>query len=116
MIRHFVRIALALSLLAAAGVANAQHRIETYAGGGPDDVAAIAAAIGIPAAIAIDASGNTFVASQSSRVFKIDAGGQLTVFAGTGIGGFGGDGGPARDATLFAPTGIAVDGGGNVYI
>ena len=116
MIKPFVRTAIALSLLSAAAVADAQHRIETYAGGGPDDVAAIAAAIGIPTAITIDASGNTFVTSQNSRVFKIDAGGHLTVFAGTGIGGFGGDGGPARDATLFAPTGVAVDGGGNVYI
>ena len=97
-------------------MAGAQHRIETYAGGGPDDVAAIAAAIGVPTAVARDASGNTFVASQSHRVFKIDAAGHLTVFAGIGVGGFGGDGGPARDATLFAPTGIAVDAGGNVFI
>ena len=114
--RRFVSLAAALVLFAAAGAAQAQHRIETYAGGGPDDVAAIAAAIGVPTAVALDASGNMFIASQSSRVFKVDAAGHLTVLAGTGVGGFGGDGGPARDATLFAPTGVAVDASGNVYI
>ena len=116
MIRHFVRIALALSLLAAAGVANAQHRIETYAGGGPDDVAATAAAIGVPTDAAVDASGNIFISTWNHRIFKIDPAGHLTAFAGNGIGGFGGDGGPARDAMLNTPTGVAVDGAGNVYI
>lgn len=111
--RHFTFLATALLLPA---MAAAQHRIETYAGGGPDGVAAIAAAIGLPTAVAVDSSGNTFIASQSHRVFRIDTAGHLTAFAGTGIGGFGGDSGPARDASLFAPTGIAVDAAGNVYI
>jgi alpha-tubulin suppressor-like RCC1 family protein/sugar lactone lactonase YvrE len=110
---YFVSLAIALLLPAAAG---AQHRIETYAGGGPDDMAAIAAAIGVPRAVAVDTNGNMFIASEHHRVFKIDAAGHLTSFAGTGVGGFGGDGGPARDAMLSIPTGVAVDGQGNVYI
>src|SRR5688572_3694665 len=95
--RRTVSLAAALLLSLTAWAAEGQHRIETYAGGGPDGVDAIAAAIGFPTAIAIDASGNTFVASQNHRVFKVDAAGHLTVVAGNGIGGFGGDGGPARD-------------------
>jgi sugar lactone lactonase YvrE len=41
---------------------------------------------------------------------------RLTVIAGTGAGGFGGDGGPARHAQLFAPHGIAFDAQGNLLI
>jgi hypothetical protein len=42
--------------------------------------------------------------------------GTITTFAGTGAGGFSGDGGPANSAQLFAPWGVAADGQGNVYI
>nr|PZM89648.1 MAG: hypothetical protein DIU77_18850 [Thermocrispum agreste] len=40
----------------------------------------------------------------------------LVVFAGTGTEGFSGDGGPASQASLHEPTGVAVGGGGTVYI
>src|SRR5579871_4354753 len=41
--------------------------------------------------------------------------GNITTFAGAGLG-FGGDNGPAASAELFAPDGLAVDKSGNVYI
>ena len=40
----------------------------------------------------------------------------MTTIAGNGGGGFGGDGGPAREAKLDTPTGLAVDAEGNVFI
>ncbi len=40
----------------------------------------------------------------------------ITTFAGTGVGGFGGDGGPANLASLNDPRNLAVDGRGNLYI
>ena len=42
--------------------------------------------------------------------------GVITTVAGTGASNFSGDGGPATSATLDFPTGIAVDGQGNLYI
>jgi hypothetical protein len=49
-------------------------------------------------------------------VFKIDAAGILTVFAGSGLQGFAGDGGVAVTAQLSMPRGVAVDASGNVVI
>jgi len=50
-------------------------------------------------------------------VRKVDAGGVITTFAGTGAEGFSGDGGPATQATLEYPLGVAVDSSGkNVAI
>ena len=65
--------------------------------------------------IAVDAKGNVYF-SESTRVRKVDAGGTITTFAGTGKPGFSGDGGPATSAMLNHPVGIAVDRKGNLYI
>ena len=70
-----------------------------------------------PEAVAVDGSGNVYVAdSGSHRIRRIDAAGVITTFAGTGERGYGGDGGPATEALLNAPSGIAVDRMGNVYV
>ena len=67
--------------------------------------------------IAVDGRGNLFFADADNLlVMKIGPDGVLRVFAGNGIGGYSGDGGPARNASLFLPTGVAVDSEGNVYI
>ena len=42
--------------------------------------------------------------------------GVITTVAGTGVGGFSGDGGPATSAQLFSPTALAFDGTGNLYV
>jgi sugar lactone lactonase YvrE len=67
--------------------------------------------------VAVDGEGNVYVADQANhRVRKINPGGTITTFAGTGKIGPAGDGGPAAAAQLNAPTGLAVDRQGNVYI
>ena len=70
-----------------------------------------------PCQVAVDNLGNIFVADQNSdRIRKIDSAGYITTVAGTGVGGFSGDGGPATSAQLDRPAGLFVDGPGNVYI
>jgi sugar lactone lactonase YvrE len=58
-----------------------------------------------------------YVALQSEQVVRIDAGTTiLTVVAGTGQRGFGGDGGPAVAAQLDGALGLTVDAGDNLFI
>jgi len=52
----------------------------------------------------------------TSRVLYIDAQNKVRVFAGTGVVGFSGDGGPATSAQLYDPRAITVDSRGNAYI
>ena len=84
--------------------------------GGP----AISAGIRDPMGIAVDAEGNIFFAD-GNKIRKIDTQGIITRIAGEGGtgfygDGFGGDGGPALNATFYWPFGLAVDNEGNVYI
>ena len=67
--------------------------------------------------VAVDRAGNAYVAGRDSRIHRIDgATGAVTVFAGTGVLGDPGDGGPATQATLLAPHGVEIDRNGDVLI
>lgn len=78
---------------------------------------AIAASFEGPSALAVDSSGNLFVAEfHYHRVRRIDPDGIITTIAGTGKRGCGGDGGPAAEALLDSPAGLAVDGEGNLFV
>ena len=97
--------------------------ISTIAGtgvrdGGGDGGPATQAPLRWPGGIAVDGDGNIYIAeSGSSRIRKVDAAsGVINTIAGTGEWGYGGDGGPATQAELRNPRGVAVDGDGNVYI
>jgi DNA-binding beta-propeller fold protein YncE len=57
-----------------------------------------------------------FADGQAKQVFRIEANGILSLVAGTGIGGVGGDGGPAVQASLDNPVDVRFDPGGNLYI
>jgi trimeric autotransporter adhesin len=79
--------------------------------GGP----AVNAQLASPGAIAVDGVGNLFIADGNS-IRKVSPGGIISTVAGNGTAGFSGDGGPAITAQLDAPSGLAVDATGNLYI
>jgi Bacterial Ig-like domain (group 3)/NHL repeat len=86
---------------------------EGFAG---DGAAATSAQLDTPTGIAVDASGNLYIAdSHNHRIRKVSAG-TITTLAGTGTPGFSGDGAAATAAQLSLPSGVAVDSTGNVYI
>jgi len=73
--------------------------------------------LGQPEGIAVDSAGNVYVADAAdNRVRKIAPDGSIHTFAGTGVAGFAGDGGPATAAQLNQPYGVAIDRAGNLYI
>ena len=70
-----------------------------------------------PRAIALDRDNNLYIAdNMSDRVRRVDASGVITTISGNGNDGFGGDGGPATDAILDRPLGVAFDVQGNLFI
>ena len=80
--------------------------------GGPANVAQLSN----PEHIAIDAAGNLYIADNgNNRIRKVSTSGIITTIAGTGTGGYTGDGGPATAAEIGAPYGIVVDTMGNIY-
>ena len=76
-----------------------------------------AALLNSPRSVAVDSSGNLFIAdSGNNRLIKRTPSGATSLFAGTGVEGFSGDGERARTAQLRNPWGVSVDGAGNVFI
>jgi len=95
------------------------HNIITFAGGGSpgDGGQANSAELYDPTAVFVDGSGNIFIAdSKNNRIREVTASGNITTVAGNGSAGFIGDGGAATSAELNFPTGIFVDGSGNLFI
>ena len=81
--------------------------------GGPATSAELGASYGV----AVDASGNLFIADYgNNRIRKVSASGIITTVAGNGNRGFSGDGGPATSASLNEAFGVAVDASGNLFI
>ena len=81
--------------------------------GGP----ATSAALNYPSSVAADTSGNIFFTDPfNARIRKVTPAGIISTVAGNGAGGFSGDGGPATQAGLFFPFGVAVDSSGNLFI
>ena len=70
-----------------------------------------------PISAAVDADGNIYISDQEAQVIrKVDAvTGKIHLFAGTGRGGYSGDGGQAKTAELNEPHGLAFDLLGNLY-
>ncbi|MDE3167160.1 MAG: hypothetical protein KGN36_15260, partial [Acidobacteriota bacterium] len=95
------------------------YRIESVAGsqrngdGGPALLAEMSRIQGV----ATDLAGNLYLSdTDHHRVRKVSPAGIITTVAGTGAAGYSGDGGPASQAQLNLPYGLAVDGAGNLYI
>ena len=97
--------------------------VSTLAGDGRAgyiDGAGASAQFTSPYGVAVDGSGNVYVAEittrevrLSNRIRKIDSEGVVSTLAG-GTSGFAD--GPGTSAQFFAPFGVAVDGSGNVYV
>lgn len=114
--KPFTSLIFALTVLCIAGNASSR-KVSTVAGAYVGDgKPATSAAFSVPEYAAIDGQGNIYVSdSNHCRLRKISVLGDITTLAGTGICGFAGDGGPAKDAELYFPSGIAVDAHGNVF-
>jgi len=70
-----------------------------------------------PKSIALDSNGYLYIAdTNNNRIRKVSLDGDITTIAGLGPPAYGGNGGPAAKALLWAPHGLAVDGSGNVYV
>lgn len=96
--------------------------VTTVAGGGAsgslgDGGLGTSARLQSPRGIVVDAAGNLYIAdSENHRIRRLSSSGVITTVAGTGTGGFSGDGGPATAAQLLRPAGIAIDASGNLYV
>jgi sugar lactone lactonase YvrE len=98
-------------LLACAPVFAQQYTIATIAGNGVAGVN-----FNYPTSVAVDPAGDLYVADWSGYIRKVWVReGAATIVAGTGILGYGGDGGQATNATIGKAISIALDGAGNIY-
>lgn len=92
----------------------AGNGIATFAG---DGKLATQASLHRPTAIAFDSDGRLYIAdSQNNRVRVVGPNGIIETLAGNGENGYSGDGGPATDAALTYPIGVALDPDGHVFM
>jgi len=111
-------------------IVNTSGTINTFAGNGygagvfsggysGDGGPATAAELYSPQDIALDASGNIYIADAGNNLIRmVNTSGIISTFAGNynESGGYSGDGGPATAAQISSPYGIAADASGNIYI
>lgn len=97
--------------------------IRTFAGIGkpgptPDGAPIEGTPLNNPRSLDFDRDGNLWlVTREGNQVFKLDlASNRINHIAGSGTVGFSGHGGPAKDAALSGPKGIAIDPEGNVWL
>jgi len=92
---------------------TAGNGIQGYAGdGGP----ATSAEICTPEGVWLDNAGNLYIADEDGFARMVSTAGIITTVAGIGGASYSGDGGPATSASLNWPSGVAIDGAGNLYI
>jgi sugar lactone lactonase YvrE len=92
--------------------------VSTFAGSGEEgrtDATGTAASFNRPFGVALDASGNVYVADYiNDKIRKITPAGEVSTFAGSGYSGS--TDGTGTAASFYSPTGVAVDASGNVYV
>ncbi|HKY77061.1 MAG TPA: serine/threonine protein kinase, partial [Acidimicrobiia bacterium] len=80
-------------------------------------IATIAGGLAQPRTAAVAANGDIyFTDTYHHQIGRLDGSGKVTTIAGNGYAGDSGDGGPALEASLKTPHGVAVDNRGNVFI
>ena len=99
------------------GTINTVTGTSLGAGWSGDGYLAVDAQVNGPTGLTVDNAGNLYIADTlNNRIRKIDPAGYIITYAGNGTGQYSGDGGLAWLASVNAPTGIATDSAGNVYI
>jgi trimeric autotransporter adhesin len=89
-----------------------------YSGYSGDGGQATSAALNYSCGIAVDASGNIYIADTDSYRIRMvtKSTGIISTVAGTGSYSCSGDGGQAKSATLYNPRGVTIDASGTIYI
>jgi len=96
--------------------------ITTVAGNGTladsgDGGKATSASLGGPSGVTLDSGGNLYISEYyTQHIRKVSPDGTITTYAGAAGGGYSGDGGPALNAALYGPRGLAVDSANNLYV
>jgi len=87
------------------------------AGYNSDGILAINANLNNPLDVAVDRSGNIYIADQANcRIRKVNTNGIISTVAGNGVCGFSGDGGLATSASISNAYGVEIDCKGNILI
>src|SRR5690349_6019397 len=104
---HSLTFVAAVSILVSAG----DKRVTTVAGGFVGDGGpATSTSFAYPSGVVRDSRGDLYVSdTQNCRIRRVSPLGVISTFAGTGICGYSGDGGPAKSALLEIPSGITFD-------
>jgi sugar lactone lactonase YvrE len=98
-------------------VQNNSGVISTVVGGGSGDAVGTNAVLSAPNAVVKDAAGNLYIVDEATdRIRKVDPSLNVTTVVGSGSAGFNGDGGNALNAQLNAPTSVAFDAAGSLFI
>jgi sugar lactone lactonase YvrE len=104
---------LSFHCLAQSGIITTYVNLGSPRNGSP----ATAQSIDSPYSIALDGVGGFyFTSGRQNRIYHMAADGRIRLAAGSGMRGYGGDGGPATSAQLTFPMHLAVDAAGNLYI
>jgi len=116
------------NIFIADGFANRIRKVDTFgmistiAGNGMsgylgDGLAATSAELNNPYGVAVDDTGNIYIADWQNYVIrKVDQTGIISTIAGNGTSGYTGDNGPAVDAQLSSPVGVDIDDTGNIFV
>jgi len=92
----------------------AGNGVQGYSG---DNGMATVAQLYAPRKVAIDATGNLYIADAGNNVIrKVNTAGVITTFAGNGTAAYSGDNGQATSATLNYPAALTIDATNNLYI
>jgi sugar lactone lactonase YvrE len=102
-------------------VVNTGGMISTFAGTGSsgfegDGGPATRAKLASPTGLGVDPGGNVYVSdTRNNRIRVVKMAGTIATYAGTGVQGYFGDGGPATVAQMNAPTGTVIADGAHLY-